>query len=173
MFHQNIEAVLQAYLLLSTTNLLLHQIIPVIMKYFVRYFAIVMATKGPSLIFYMMRPLILLVFCFELLHFVGFLSKLHSSYGPVVRLWVGPSQLLVSVKDPTLVKEVLTKAEDKLALTGRTYNLACGRLGLFVSSFDKVCMSMQQNPFRLYSITFLLLLFCIDPFVLLTLFVCK
>ncbi|WVZ66876.1 hypothetical protein U9M48_016039 [Paspalum notatum var. saurae] len=68
----------------------------------------------------------------------GFLSKLHDSYGPVVRLWVGPSQLLVSVKDPTLVKEVLTKAEDKLPLTGRTYNLACGRLGLFVSSFVKV-----------------------------------
>ncbi|PAN15147.1 hypothetical protein PAHAL_2G468200 [Panicum hallii] len=68
----------------------------------------------------------------------GFLSKLHSSYGPVVRLWVGPSQLLVSVKDPTLVKEVLTKAEDKLPLTGRTYNLACGRLSLFVSSFEKV-----------------------------------
>ncbi|CAL5085087.1 unnamed protein product [Urochloa decumbens] len=68
----------------------------------------------------------------------GFLSKLHSSYGPVVRLWAGPSQLLVSVKDPALVKEVLTKAEDKLPLTGRTYNLACGRLGLFVSSFEKV-----------------------------------
>ncbi|OEL34614.1 hypothetical protein BAE44_0004364 [Dichanthelium oligosanthes] len=75
----------------------------------------------------------------------GFLSKLHSSYGPVVRLWVGPSQLLVSVKDPTLVREVLTKAEDKLPLTGRTYNLACGRLGLFVSSFEKVCISMQRN----------------------------
>ncbi|XP_034582396.1 uncharacterized protein [Setaria viridis] len=68
----------------------------------------------------------------------GFLSKLHGSYGSVVRLWAGPSQLLVSVRDPTLVKEVLTKAEDKLPLTGRTYNLACGRLGLFVSSSEKV-----------------------------------
>ncbi|XP_062187196.1 uncharacterized protein LOC133890710 [Phragmites australis] len=68
----------------------------------------------------------------------GFISKLHGSYGPVVRLWLGPSQLLVSVKDPTLIKEVLTKAEDKLPLTGRTYDLACGRLGLFVSSFEKV-----------------------------------
>jgi len=63
---------------------------------------------------------------------------LHGRYGPVVRLWVGPSQLLVSVIDPTLVKEVLTKAEDKLPLTGRTYNLACGKLGLFVSLFQKV-----------------------------------
>ncbi|CAD6216893.1 unnamed protein product [Miscanthus lutarioriparius] len=68
----------------------------------------------------------------------GFLSKLHGRYGPVVRLWVGPSQLFVSVIDPTLVKEVLTKAEDKLPLTGRTYNLACGKLGLFVSLFQKV-----------------------------------
>ncbi|XP_062189231.1 uncharacterized protein LOC133892457 [Phragmites australis] len=68
----------------------------------------------------------------------GYLSKLHGSYGPVVRLWLGPSELLVSVNDPTLIKEALTKAEDKLPLTGRTYNLACGRLGLFVSSFEKV-----------------------------------
>jgi hypothetical protein len=94
--------------------------------------------------------------------FAGFLSKLHGRYGPVVRLWVGPSQLLVSVIDPTLVKEVLTKAEDKLPLTGRTYNLACGKLGLFVSLFQKVCASMQQNPCGLYSITFLLFLVCID-----------
>ncbi|KAL6841876.1 hypothetical protein ACP4OV_028388 [Aristida adscensionis] len=68
----------------------------------------------------------------------GYLSKLHGSYGPIVRLWLGPSQLLVSVKDTTLVRELLEKAEDKLPLTGRTYNLACGKLGLFVSSFEKV-----------------------------------
>ncbi|KAM3364325.1 hypothetical protein ACQJBY_014580 [Aegilops geniculata] len=68
----------------------------------------------------------------------GYLSKLHGSFGPIVRLWLGPSQLLVSVKDTSLTKEMLTKAEDKLPLTGRTYNLACGRLGLFISSFEKV-----------------------------------
>ncbi|TVU37525.1 hypothetical protein EJB05_10842 [Eragrostis curvula] len=68
----------------------------------------------------------------------GFLSKLHGCYGPVVRLWLGPSQLLVSVKEPNLIKEVLTKAEDKLQLTGRTYTLVCGRLDLFISSFQKV-----------------------------------
>ncbi|KAM3364328.1 hypothetical protein ACQJBY_014580 [Aegilops geniculata] len=70
--------------------------------------------------------------------FAGYLSKLHGSFGPIVRLWLGPSQLLVSVKDTSLTKEMLTKAEDKLPLTGRTYNLACGRLGLFISSFEKV-----------------------------------
>ncbi|KAE8817442.1 hypothetical protein D1007_04865 [Hordeum vulgare] len=68
----------------------------------------------------------------------GYLSKLHGSFGPIVRLWLGPSQLLVSVKDASLIKEMLTKAEDKLPLTGRTYNLACGSLGLFISSFEKV-----------------------------------
>lgn len=70
----------------------------------------------------------------------------------------------MSVKDPTLVKEVLTKAEDKLPLTGRTYNLACGRLSLFVSSFEKVkstreslkiflneklTVGVGQNPFKI------------------------
>lgn len=66
---------------------------------------------------------------------------MHGSYGPVVRLWLGPSQLLVSVKDSRVIKELLTKAEDKLPLTGKTYNLACGKLGLFISSFEKVCVS--------------------------------
>lgn len=103
----------------------------------------------------------MLIFCFEPLRFAAFLSKLHNSYGPVVRLWAGPSQLLVSVKDPTLVKEVLTKAEDKLPLTGKTYNLACGRLRLFVSSFEKVCIPMPQNPCGLCNISFL---FCMDTF---------
>uniref|UniRef100_A0ACD5UJ16 Uncharacterized protein n=2 Tax=Avena sativa TaxID=4498 RepID=A0ACD5UJ16_AVESA len=73
----------------------------------------------------------------------GYLSKLHGSFGPVVRLWVGPSQLLVSVKDASLIKEILAKAEDKLPLTERTYNLACGRLGLFISSFEKVRSSRE------------------------------
>jgi hypothetical protein len=89
---------------------------------------------------------------FRLVHFVGFLSKLHGNYGSVVRLWLGPSQLLVSVKDPTLIKEVLTKAEDKLPLAGRTYTLACGRLGLFVSSFEKVSVNVQvqQNVTNIF-----------------------
>ena len=77
--------------------------------------------------------------------FAGYLSKLHGSFGPIVRLWLGPSELLVSVKDASLIKEMLTKAEDKLPLTGRTYNLACGRLGLFISSFEKVLLLMRMS----------------------------
>ncbi|PNT74652.1 hypothetical protein BRADI_1g19670v3 [Brachypodium distachyon] len=68
----------------------------------------------------------------------GYLSKLHGKFGPVVRLWVGPCQLLVSIKDASIIKEMLIKAEDKLPLNGRIYSLACGRLGLFISSFEKV-----------------------------------
>lgn len=56
----------------------------------------------------------------------------------MVRLWLGPSQLLISVKDPKLIKEVLEKAEDKLPLTGRVFRLAFGHSTLFASSFKKV-----------------------------------
>lgn len=62
----------------------------------------------------------------------------HKKYGSVVKLWLGPTQLLVSVKDPALIKEMLIKAEDKLPLTGRAFHLAFGPSSLFASSFDKV-----------------------------------
>lgn len=66
------------------------------------------------------------------------LSDLHKEYGSVVKLWLGQTQLLVSIKDPTLTKEMLFKAADKLPLTGRAFHLAFGRSSLFASSFDKV-----------------------------------
>lgn len=66
------------------------------------------------------------------------LSVSHKKYGSVVKLWLGPTQLLVSVKDPALIKEMLIKAEDKLPLTGRAFRLAFGPSSLFASSFDKV-----------------------------------
>jgi hypothetical protein len=67
---------------------------------------------------------------------VGLLSKLHDNYGPLIRLWFGPSQLFVSVKDAQLIKEILVKAKDKLPLTERAYRLAFGALNLFVSAFN-------------------------------------
>ncbi|GER37262.1 cytochrome P450 [Striga asiatica] len=66
------------------------------------------------------------------------LHMCHEKYGGVVRLWLGPTQLLVSIEDKELIKDVLLKAEDKLPLTGRAFRLAFGRSSLFVSSFDKV-----------------------------------
>ncbi|KAH6791629.1 hypothetical protein C2S52_002106 [Perilla frutescens var. hirtella] len=62
----------------------------------------------------------------------------HKKYGGVVKLWLGPAQLLVSVEDMDLIREVLLKAEDKLPLTGRAFRLAFGKSSLFISSFDKV-----------------------------------
>ncbi|XP_058107367.1 uncharacterized protein LOC131250953 [Magnolia sinica] len=67
-----------------------------------------------------------------------FLSKSHEKYGSIVRLWLGPTQLLVSVKDPTRIKDMLIKAEDKLPLTGKAFRLAFGRSSLFDPSFEKV-----------------------------------
>ncbi|THU57938.1 hypothetical protein C4D60_Mb03t08880 [Musa balbisiana] len=76
--------------------------------------------------------------CGSLGSLTGYLAELHETYGPIVRLWLSPTQLLVSVKDTMLIKEMLIKAEDKLPLTGRAFHLAFGRSSLFVSSFDKV-----------------------------------
>ncbi|XVF82480.1 hypothetical protein PTKIN_Ptkin16aG0052000 [Pterospermum kingtungense] len=66
------------------------------------------------------------------------LSDSHGEYGSVVKLWLGPTQLLVSIKDPELIKEMLLKAKDKLPLTGKAFRLAFGRSTLFASSFYKV-----------------------------------
>ncbi|KAL5539564.1 hypothetical protein UlMin_045325, partial [Ulmus minor] len=65
------------------------------------------------------------------------LSDSHQKFGSVVKLWLGPTQLLVSIKDPNLIKEMLFKAADKFPLTGKAFNLAFGRSSLFASSFDK------------------------------------
>uniref|UniRef100_A0A2N9GUD8 Uncharacterized protein n=1 Tax=Fagus sylvatica TaxID=28930 RepID=A0A2N9GUD8_FAGSY len=69
---------------------------------------------------------------------IDVLSVAHKKYGSVVRLWLGPTQLLVSIKDPALIKDMLLKAEDKLPLTGRAFRLAFGPSSLFVSSFGEV-----------------------------------
>lgn len=69
---------------------------------------------------------------------VDVLSTLHEKYGAVVKLWLGPTQLLVSIKDEELVKEMLSKAEDKLPIVGRAFQLAFGRSSLFMPCFDKV-----------------------------------
>lgn len=66
------------------------------------------------------------------------LSESHKRYGSIVKLWLGPTQLLVSVKDPVLIQEMLLKAEDKLPFTGKAFRLAFGQSSLFSSSFEKV-----------------------------------
>ncbi|KAI9115215.1 hypothetical protein K1719_013534 [Acacia pycnantha] len=71
-------------------------------------------------------------------NFTDLLSESHKRYGPVVKLWLGPTQLLVSVKDPSLIQEMLAKADDKLPYTGKVFRLAFGQSNLFASSFEEV-----------------------------------
>ncbi|XP_054815984.1 3,9-dihydroxypterocarpan 6A-monooxygenase-like [Prosopis cineraria] len=71
-------------------------------------------------------------------NFTDLLSESHKRYGPVVKLWLGPTQLLVSVKDPVLIQEMLVKAVDKLPFTGKAFRLAFGQSSLFASSFEEV-----------------------------------
>ncbi|KAK7334576.1 hypothetical protein VNO80_26336 [Phaseolus coccineus] len=70
--------------------------------------------------------------------FTDVLSESHKKYGPIVKLWLGPTQLLVSVRDPVLIQEMLIKAEDKLPYTGKLFHLAFGQSSLFAPSFEKV-----------------------------------
>ncbi|KAK7401399.1 hypothetical protein VNO78_12838 [Psophocarpus tetragonolobus] len=70
--------------------------------------------------------------------FTDVLSESHLLYGPIVKLWLGPTQLLVSVRDPALIQEMLIKAEDKLPFTGKVFQLAFGQSSLFSPSFEKV-----------------------------------
>ena len=89
------------------------------------------------------------MYCLIINLLLGLLSESHNKYGSVVKLWLGPTQLLVSIKDPVLIKEMLLKAEDKLPLTGRAFQLAFGPSSLFSSSFDKVhCKAFF--PFHAY-----------------------
>ncbi|KAK8575706.1 hypothetical protein V6N13_033035 [Hibiscus sabdariffa] len=66
------------------------------------------------------------------------LSDSHGEYGSIVKLWLSPKQLLVSIKEPEVIREMLWKAKDKLPLTGKAFDLAFGQSTLFASSFDKV-----------------------------------
>ncbi|KAK8559768.1 hypothetical protein V6N13_016503 [Hibiscus sabdariffa] len=66
------------------------------------------------------------------------LSDSHGEYGSVVKLWLSPKQLLVSIKEPEVIREMLWKFKDKLPLTGKAFDLAFGQSTLFASSFDKV-----------------------------------
>lgn len=71
-------------------------------------------------------------------NFTAFLGQAHKEYGSVVRVWLGPTQLLVSVNNPELIQQILVQAEDRLPLTGKAFQLAFGKSSLFVSSFQQV-----------------------------------
>ncbi|KAJ6702976.1 CYTOCHROME P450 28A5-RELATED [Salix viminalis] len=70
-------------------------------------------------------------------NFIDLLWESHDKYGSVFKLWLGPTQLLVSMKDPTLIKDMLLKAGDKLPCIGKAFRLAFGRSSLFFCSYDQ------------------------------------
>ncbi|CAI5512780.1 unnamed protein product, partial [Closterium sp. Naga37s-1] len=41
------------------------------------------------------------------------IARLHSEYGPVVRLWMSPTKLLISIRDPAQVRKVLMRALER------------------------------------------------------------
>ncbi|XP_065867417.1 cytochrome P450 72A397-like [Euphorbia lathyris] len=82
-------------------------------------------------------------------NFIDLLSELHNEYGSVFKLWMGPTQPLVSVKDPELVKELLLKAEDKLPFIGKAFRLAFGRSSLFFCSYDQAQKRRDSLAFQL------------------------
>ncbi|CAI7858551.1 unnamed protein product [Closterium sp. NIES-53] len=41
------------------------------------------------------------------------IARLHSEYGSVVRLWMSPTKLLISIRDPTQVRKVLMRALER------------------------------------------------------------
>lgn len=67
--------------------------------------------------------------------FSALLSELHEEYGPTVRLWLGPTRLLVSIKDQRLVDEVLQRARDRPPGTGKALHLVYGKSNFFPASF--------------------------------------
>ncbi|KAK7322559.1 hypothetical protein VNO77_25945 [Canavalia gladiata] len=71
-------------------------------------------------------------------NFTDVLLESHEKYGPIIKLWFGPGQLLVSVKDPVLIQEMLIKAGDMLPFTEKVFHLAFGQSSLFGPSFEKV-----------------------------------
>ncbi|KAL2900741.1 Cytochrome P450 3A31, partial [Bienertia sinuspersici] len=78
--------------------------------------------------------------CDLIFHFLfsEFLGKSHERYGSIIKLWLSPSLLLVSIKDPLIINELLLKGADKLPLIGKVYRLAFGQSSFFISSFEKV-----------------------------------
>ncbi|KAJ4836318.1 hypothetical protein Tsubulata_004557 [Turnera subulata] len=82
-------------------------------------------------------------------NFVDFLAESHEKFGSVFKLWLGPSQLLVSIRDPALVKEMLSKAADKLPSTGKAFRLAFGRSSLFFCSYDEAKQTRESLAMEL------------------------
>lgn len=65
------------------------------------------------------------------------LGRLHQEYGPVVKIWTGPAQLLVSIKDTKLLQHMLEHAKDRVPSPRVALQLVYGHRSLFFSNHSK------------------------------------
>jgi hypothetical protein len=66
------------------------------------------------------------------------LARLHQEHGPVVKIWTGPAQLLVFVRDVNLLQHVLEHAKDRVPSPRVALQLVYGQRSLFFSKHSKV-----------------------------------
>jgi hypothetical protein len=72
-------------------------------------------------------------------------SSLHKQHGSVLKIWMGPTQLLVSIFDVRIVNELLEKAHDRVPAPRMALQLAFGKGSLFFAPFSKVCLYPSIN----------------------------
>ncbi|CAI5981927.1 unnamed protein product, partial [Closterium sp. NIES-65] len=63
------------------------------------------------------------------------LAAMHAKYGPVVRLWLNPVRLLISVEDPQQVRNVLMHARERSPLYCRVIEACLGKNSACFSTF--------------------------------------
>ncbi|KAJ7530406.1 hypothetical protein O6H91_14G002700 [Diphasiastrum complanatum] len=66
-----------------------------------------------------------------------YLAALHKQYGPIVRVWLGPTHLLVSVNDHEIIKNVMALSKDRVPATRTALELAFGKESIFISTYKK------------------------------------
>lgn len=69
------------------------------------------------------------------------LARLHQEHGPVVKIWTGPAQLLVSINDVHILQRMLEHAKDRISAPRVALQLVYGQRSLFFSKYSKASQS--------------------------------
>ncbi|CAI5501813.1 unnamed protein product [Closterium sp. Naga37s-1] len=81
---------------------------------------------------------------------------MHAKYGPVVRLWLNPVRLLISVEDPQQVRNVLMHARERSPLYCRVIEACLGKNSACFSTFIQASstkLSVRQAVSRVQLLT--------------------
>ena len=70
--------------------------------------------------------------------YADLLARLHHEHGPVVKIWTGPAQLLVSINDVHILQRMLEHAKDRISAPRVALQLVYGQRSLFFSKYSKV-----------------------------------